>query len=297
MIDKEEGRTSFDIVKGIKRITGIKKVGHAGTLDPFATGLLVVLLGQGTRLSSCLMAGRKRYLATIRLGMETDTLDPTGKVVRETGIPELDRKTLSGSLDEFRGEIRQRPPAYSAINVKGQRAYSLARKGVEVKLEERQVTIYSLEPVELNLPEIKISVTCSPGTYIRSLASDIGNRLGTVAHLSELRRTSSGVFGVDDALNWKDIGSFTGEDLKRRIIPMKDALPEMHEIPVDDSMGRKIRNGYRPSPEDLQKLSVFPDDFSGAVKVVNNSSLVAVIEVERLQDFNSGCLKKMRVFN
>jgi len=297
LIDKEEGMSSFDIVKGIRKILCLKKVGHAGTLDPFATGLLIVLLGQGTKLSSYLMAGKKRYLATIMLGIETDTLDPTGKIIKEMSVPELDDGIIEETLNLFKGAIEQVPPAFSAINIAGQRAYKLARKGIDIKLKKRQVSIYSIDLVNVSLPVITIDVTCSPGTYIRSLASDIGKQLGSGAHLKELKRISSGSFRVDDAVGWKDVKSSSSDDLKKGIIPLKAALPDMLEIAIDKEMAARIKNGQRPSWGDLLKDTKLPDTFSGSIKLTNKSSLVAVMGIDRSQNYKKEWLKKIRVFN
>lgn len=297
LIDKDEGSTSFDVVKGVKRILGIKKVGHAGTLDPFATGLLIILIGQGTKLSPYLMAGKKRYIATIRLGIETDTLDPTGKIINEVSVPVLDEVIIEKTLNGFKGVIEQVPPAFSAINIKGQRAYKLARKGFDVNLEKRKVSIYNVGLISVSLPVITIDVTCSPGTYIRSLASDIGRRLGSVAHLKKLRRLSSGSFEVDDSFAWKDFNQSSGDDIRKRIIPLNAALPNMLEIAVDDGMAARIRNGHRPSWGDLFKNRELPDILSESIKLVNNSSLVAVLEIDRPQGRRDKWIKKLRVFN
>lgn len=297
LIDKDEGSTSFEVVKGVRGILGIKKVGHAGTLDPFATGLLIILIGQGTKLSPYLMEGKKRYIATIRLGIETDTLDPTGKVINEMPVPVLDEVKIEKTLRGFKGVIEQVPPAFSAINVKGQRAYKLARKGLDVKLEGRKVIIYCIDLVNASLPDITIDVTCSPGTYIRSLALDMGRRLGTVAHLKKLRRVSSGSFEIDGSFAWKDFSKSSGDDLKKGIIPLEEALPDMLEIAVDDRMAAKIRNGIRPSLGDLFKDRELPDIQTENIRLMNNSSLVAVLEVDQPQDPGDKWIKKLRVFN
>ncbi|MFC1840683.1 tRNA pseudouridine(55) synthase TruB [Thermodesulfobacteriota bacterium] len=297
LIDKEEGKTSFEVVKGVKRILGIKKVGHAGTLDPFATGLLIILIGRGTKLSSYLMAGKKRYLASIRLGIETDTLDPTGKIINEMPVPVLDEEAIEKTLNGFKGVVEQVPPAFSAINIKGQRAYKLARRGFDVKLEKRKVSIYYIGLINVRLPVITVDVICSPGTYIRSLASDIGRRLGSVAHLKKLRRVSSGSFEVDDSFAWKDFKQSSGDDLKKGIISMNAALPDMLEIVVDDGMAARIKNGHKPSWEDLFKDNESPGIFLENIKLANNSSLVAILEIDQPMDRGEKWIKKLRVFN
>ena len=213
LIDKNEGESSFDVVRRLRAKVKVKKVGHAGTLDPFATGLLIILLGQGTKLSPFLMSGQKRYRATMRLGVETDTLDPTGRVIRTTHVPAFEPEQIKTNALKFVGEIEQVPPIFSAVSYKGNRAYKLARKGIKVELEKRRVRIHSVEIISIDLPEITMEISCSGGTYIRSLASDIGNKLGTGAHLSALRRLSSGPFEVKDALNTKHIRNAARDDL------------------------------------------------------------------------------------
>lgn len=297
LIDKEQGITSYDVVKGIKRIPGLNKVGHAGTLDPFATGLLIILIGQGTKLSPYLMAGKKRYLAAIRLGTETDTLDPTGKIISEFPVPALDEAIIKETLNGFAGVIEQVPPAFSAVNINGQRAYKLARKGFDVKLKKRKVAIYSIGLVDFHSPVINIDVTCSSGTYIRTLASDIGRRLGSAAYLKTLRRISSGSFNINDAFNWKDFKISSYEDIKKQIIPLRAALPDMLEITVDKGTAARVKKGYRPSWEYLSNKRELPDTFTGSIKLVNKSSLLAVLEIERKQDRSDKWLKKIRVFN
>jgi tRNA pseudouridine55 synthase len=298
LIDKNEGETSFDVVKRIRRGMSIKKVGHAGTLDPFATGLLIILLGQGTKLSSYLMAGEKRYLASIRMGIKTDTMDPTGRVVQTRPVPAFNRDEVERKVLGFVGEIEQSPPAFSAVNVKGQRAYKLARKGIKFELRKKRVVIRSIEIVRVDIPEIIIEVHCSGGTYIRSLAADIGKKLGTVAHLSSLRRLSSGPFHVKDAVK-SEVISVTApkNSLEKHIIPLKDSLPEMKELYVDIERAEQIRNGYRPGREELSGDG-FPEEYyKGFIKIVSDKSLVAIMDVCCLSMDDSDWLKNIRIFN
>jgi tRNA pseudouridine55 synthase len=296
--DKAEGETSFDVVRRFKRILNLKKIGHAGTLDPFATGLLIILIGQGTKLSPYLMAGRKKYLATIEMGVETDTLDPTGRVVRELPVPELEWKEASENIKEFIGEIEQVPPIFSAVNYNGERAYKLARRGVDVKLKKRKVTIYSIEINDIELPYIILEICCSGGTYIRSLASEIGLKLGTVAHLKKLRRISSGPFCVDGAVRSKDVEpSIENEIFFNSYIPLLEALPDMEESRLERSTATKVRNGLVPDWKELRINATFPDVYEGSIKLIDESSLVAIMEVSHLSENKKDWLKKIRVFN
>lgn len=290
LIDKNEGETSFDVVTRLRKVLGLKKIGHAGTLDPFATGLLIALLGQGTKLSSYLMAGDKRYRASIRLGIETDTLDPTGHVVRTKPVPNLKREEMEKNMLTFVGEIQQTVPAFSAVNIKGRRAYRWAREGIKLDLPKRVVMIRSVETISIEMPVITIEVVCSGGTYIRSLAADIGNRLGTVAHLSYLRRLSSGPFHVNDSINSEKISiTGSGNIIKDNLISLKDSLPGMREFHVDAKTAEKIRNGFRPRWNEVEG--------EGFIKLVNEESLVAIVEVNRLSDDDTDRLRSIRVFN
>lgn len=200
-VDKPAGVTSFAIVQQVRRLLGIKKVGHAGTLDPFATGLLLIAAGRpATRIIPRLMAGEKIYQARMRLGIETDTQDVTGNIVSECPIPSLDRQQVNNCLSGFLGEYLQTPPRYSALKFRGKPLYYYARKGIEVDKEPRMVRIGAISLLALEDDAITIEVTCGKGTYIRALATDIGRELGCGAHLQELRRLRSGPFTVARAL-------------------------------------------------------------------------------------------------
>ncbi|MEJ2723944.1 MAG: tRNA pseudouridine(55) synthase TruB, partial [Deltaproteobacteria bacterium] len=206
LIDKAERESSFSAVRKLRKIFMIRKVGHAGTLDPFASGLLIMLLGQGTKLSAYLMGQAKSYRATVRLGIETDTMDHTGRIVRTRPVPPLDPDDIRKKAQHFEGNIDQVPPAFSALKLDGKRSYALARMGVPVELKKRRVTIHSLEIVSVELPEVTFLVTCSGGTYVRSLAADLGEAVGTGGHLTALRRLSSGPFSVKEALTLEGEG-------------------------------------------------------------------------------------------
>lgn len=209
MVDKPAGISSFSVVANIRRVLGIKKVGHAGTLDPFATGLLVVCVGRpATRLISQCMDGEKEYLATLRLGVETTTLDPEGDIVVKNEIGYFSDETIEACLARFRGPQLQKPPAYSALKHKGKPLYYYARKGIIIEKDPRPIVITTLERNKTEKcnganPFLSLRVRCSKGTYIRVLASDIGRELGCGAFLSILCRTHSGVFSLEDALSWE----------------------------------------------------------------------------------------------
>ncbi len=200
-IDKPMDWTSFDVVRKIRNTTGIKKVGHAGTLDPFATGVLIVLTGKNTKRQNEFMDMPKTYVAEILLGRQTDTGDRTGTVIESAPVPELSESTILAALAEFHGEIEQIPPMYSAKKVNGQKLYKLARKGKTVERKPSLVTIYDIQLTSWSSDQINISVKCGRGTYIRVLAEDIAQKLGTLAHVKELERTAIGDYRVEDALS------------------------------------------------------------------------------------------------
>jgi tRNA pseudouridine55 synthase len=196
IIDKPSGITSFDVIEKIRKITGIKKIGHTGTLDPLATGVLPLCIGEATKLSDFLMSGDKTYEVRAKLGGRTNTLDSDGTITA-TGTVDpksINKEALLSTLPGFTGEISQIPPMYSAIKKDGTPLYELARKGQEVEREKRKITIHKIELMEFASPYIKLRVECSKGTYIRTLIDDIGEKIGTYAHVVELRRTRTSVF-------------------------------------------------------------------------------------------------------
>jgi tRNA pseudouridine55 synthase len=201
-IYKPAGPTSHDIVDEIRRITGIKRVGHAGTLDPFAEGVLIILIDKTTKLQSKFMAMPKTYVATLRLGAVSDTYDITGikSQITSTESQTISKSQIQEILNSFIGEIEQAPPAFSAIKIKGKKAYELARKGIKPELKPRKVKIYDIKLLNYKYPRLKIEVKCSKGTYIRSLANDIGEKLSCGAYLEKLIRTQIGKFNIDNSV-------------------------------------------------------------------------------------------------
>lgn len=213
LIDKPRGLTSFAVVRQVRRLLGIKKVGHAGTLDPFATGLLIVCIGRpATRLIERFMAGGKKYRALLQLGVETETLDPEGSVIATAPVPVLHDEEIKGCLARFAGRQLQAPPAYSAVKHQGKPLYHYARQGILIAKEPREIEISSLLPVgyDPQARRLEMDVACSRGTYIRVLAADIGRALGCGAHLVELRRLGSGCFSVADSLPGEELAGADG---------------------------------------------------------------------------------------
>ena len=295
LVDKNRGDSSFEVVSKIRKILKVKKAGHAGTLDPFATGLLVVLMGQGTKLSPYLMSVEKRYLATVRLGVETDTLDPTGRVTRTMPVPHLSPEFIQEKAEGLIGEIEQVPPMFSAIRHNGTRAYVLARNGISFDLQKRRVKILDLKILSVDLPDVTLVLECSKGAYVRSIAAEMGRRLGTGAHLRVLRRISSGPFEVGNAVKVEGIA---GQDhaISDRIISLRHALPHMPEAEVPELMAQNIRRGIRPEWDAIAGLAELGESFCGYVKLINGMELVAIIRVYRSSDEKERCFDLMRVF-
>jgi tRNA pseudouridine55 synthase len=246
VVDKPIGLTSHDVVQIIRRGTGIRRAGHTGTLDPRASGVLVVLIGPAVRLSEYVSASDKRYQATIHLGSSTDTYDAEGEITDEFPVDNMEEEEFDEILQQFVGEIQQTPPPYSAVKVKGRKAYEMAREGEEVDLEPRTINVYSLEVLEWAPPEAVIDVFCSSGTYVRSLANDLGQALGTGAHLIGLRRTRSGRFTLRDAIPLRRLQeAFEVGNWYEYLIPAAEALSDwpMVELSADDV--ELVRHGHR----------------------------------------------------
>ena len=220
LVDKPAGMTSHDVMDRVRRQFGFKKVGHCGTLDPAATGLLILVVERATKLQDRLMSVDKTYEGTMLLGISTDSQDVDGEVIAEKPVPPLTENDIEEALAKFRGDIQQVPPMVSAVKHQGTPLYKLARKGKTVEREPRLVHIYDLRVLAVELPRIRFRVACTKGTYVRTLCSDIGDLLGCGAHLYELRRTQSGNFQVNDAHSLEEILKQTREQLKTFIIPI-----------------------------------------------------------------------------
>jgi tRNA pseudouridine55 synthase len=247
VVDKPIGLTSHDVVQIIRRGTGIRRAGHTGTLDPRASGVLVVLLGPAVRLSEYVSASDKRYQATIRLGSSTGTYDADGIVTKSNvSVDSITEDRFVEVLEQFIGEIEQVPPPYSAVKVKGKKAYEMAREGEEVDLSPRKINVYSLEVLEWAPPEVVIDVYCSSGTYVRSLANDLGNALGCGAHLVGLRRTKSGRFTLRDAVPLRRLQEgFDAGDWYRHLIPAAEALADWPMVELNADGVELVRHGHR----------------------------------------------------
>jgi tRNA pseudouridine55 synthase len=242
-IDKPAGMTSHDVVARVRRATRQKRVGHAGTLDPAATGVLVVALGNAARLIEYIQeATSKRYLATMRLGVTTATDDAEGEVLAAAPVPALDRPAIEQALEQFRGEIMQVPPMYSALHHAGRRLHELAREGVVVERAARPVRIEQLTLLGWSPPVVTIDIMCSKGTYIRSLARDLGAALGCGAHLQALRRTAVGAFLIEQAVPLADIEE-SQQDIMSILCPPQLAVADWPAARLSAELARLVRNG------------------------------------------------------
>jgi tRNA pseudouridine55 synthase len=277
VVDKPVGLTSHDVVQIIRRGTGIRRAGHTGTLDPRASGVLVILIGPAVRLSEYVSASDKRYQATIRLGVSTDTYDAEGEYVEPVrptvAVKDITEDQFQDALMQFVGEIKQVPPPYSAVKVQGRKAYEIARNGEEVELEPRTINVYSLDLLEWSPPEAVVDVFCSSGTYVRSLANDLGKALGSGAHLVGLRRTKSGRFTLRDAVPLRRLQeSFTAGNWYKYLIPAAEALGDWPMVELDADQVELVRHGHRVPAE---------ADANGWARGVSEAGdLVALLEVD-----------------
>ncbi len=245
VVDKPVGLTSHDVVQIIRKGTNIRRAGHTGTLDPRASGVLVVLIGPAVRLSEYVSASDKRYQAVVRLGVSTDTYDADGRI-EFTSPVNVTEEQFEEALKHFVGEIEQVPPPYSAVKIKGRKAYEMAREGEEVDLTPRKIQVYNLELLEWAMPEAVIDVYCSSGTYVRSLANDLGEKLGCGAHLVGLRRTKSGRFTLRDAVPLRKLKEhFENGTWYQLLIPAAEALSDWPAVELSHEQVEAVRHGHR----------------------------------------------------
>ncbi|MBC2578910.1 tRNA pseudouridine(55) synthase TruB [Clostridium sp. DJ247] len=238
-INKPTGITSFDVVRNIKFIAKTKKVGHTGTLDPEASGVLPICIGRATKLVDYIMSDAKVYRAELKLGVVTDTYDREGKIISTSDV-NLSKEDIEAVIKGFQGELDQIPPMYSALKVNGERLYSLARKGIEIERKPRKINIYHIEVLSIDLPYVVFQVKCSKGTYIRSLCYDIGNKLGCGGAMWNLQRVETGAFNISNAV---DLETLNSNNIGEYLIPMDKALIEYPEIHIDKKYEKLILNG------------------------------------------------------
>ncbi|WP_224365116.1 tRNA pseudouridine(55) synthase TruB [Hyalangium versicolor] len=272
VIDKPSGPTSFDVVRQVRALLKVKKAGHTGTLDPMATGVLPICLGEATKVAGLITESDKAYDATIRLGVETDTQDAQGKVTAEAPVPPLTATLLETLLAPFRGTFEQVPPMYSAVKVAGKRLYELARAGEEVERASRQVTVYELILRDFSSNQLKLSVRCSKGFFVRTLAYDIGRALGCGAHLEALRRTVSGPFTLAQALPLAELPTLAQDRtaVARKLLSLSEALAHLPSLRVSAAEAARVTHGV--------PLEALP--MPGRIRVLGpDGALLAVAEV------------------
>jgi tRNA pseudouridine55 synthase len=274
LVDKPEGCSSAEVVRVVKKRLAADKVGHIGTLDPFATGLLPLCLGTGTKVAQFLVAGRKTYTGTIRLGVETDTFDATGTITRTAPVPPCRPEVLQDLRRRFSGEYWQTPPMYSALKRQGIALYKLARCGAVVEREARKVSIEEFTLVQSEKDTLSFSLSCSKGTYIRSLAADLGAALGCGAHLLTLRRTACGSFTVGEAIPFSVLSIWGEGDILPLLSPAQ-ALRDYRALPVSSETAERLRHGQ----QDALRTLPCAESIGETVRLLSaDGELIAVAE-------------------
>ncbi|OGR09719.1 MAG: tRNA pseudouridine(55) synthase TruB [Desulfobacula sp. GWF2_41_7] len=278
-IHKPEGISSAQVVARVKRILGAKKAGHTGTLDPFATGLLLCGIDQGTKISRFFLEGHKRYQARICLGVETDTYDLTGRIISvapEQILKAVRIDEIETVVNSFSGIQDQTAPSYSALKHEGRPLYELARQGKMIQKPPRRIEIFEIHIKEIALPNIDIEVFCSSGTYIRSLGFDIGRRLGCGAHLSKLCRTQSGSFHLDNAVKLEDFQNLREMEAAKWILPLSACLESMPRVWADQRTAEKIKFGQKLSGSDFESI---PDHTGQFIRVTDyGNNLLSIVQ-------------------
>ncbi|WP_373501496.1 tRNA pseudouridine(55) synthase TruB [Desulfococcus sp.] len=280
VVDKPEGITSAGVVALVKRRIHADKVGHCGTLDPFASGVLVCCINQATRISRFFLHGDKSYEAVLRLGVETDTQDVTGKIVSASPVT-VTEDAIRSAFDTLVGPVRQQPPVYSALKHEGVPLYKLARSGRPMQKPARDIVIHRLSVLAVDLPDVHFGVTCSGGTYVRTLAADLGRMLGCGAHLRKLVRTASGPFTLAQAAALAEIASLDGPPAEMgRMIEMNEALAFIPKQTADPRTAEKVRHGMPLTESDIRRPE--PDGGSDWLRVVDpDDRLIAILAVKK----------------
>ncbi len=291
-LNKPSGISSARVVARVKKALGAKKVGHTGTLDPFATGLLLCAINQGTRISGFFLGGHKRYLARICLGVETDTYDLTGKTIScapKTVMEGLKNQDIEEIVKSFIGVQDQVPPAFSALKHEGQPLYKLARQGKIIQKPSRQIEIFDIRINHIDLPNIDIDVFCASGTYIRSLGFDIGRKLGCGAHLSKLCRTQSSQFLLDNAIELDALERLDKNAVEQRIVPLSNCLEFMPQMVANKSIAQKIQFGQKLLKKEFSDI---PEKKGQLIRVIDDkNNLLAIVQLnENREEYNYSCV-------
>ena len=290
VIDKPPGLSSARVVSIVKRLLQVKKAGHAGTLDPFATGVLIVCINQATRLARFWLNSAKTYQAELCLGIETDTQDSTGTVISAREAVDVPEDRLRAVMKSFMGTLNQSPPVYSALKHQGVPLYKLARKGEAFQKPDRQIQIYRLEIQEIALPRVFFEVSCSAGTYVRTICADIGKILGCGGHLKNLRRTASSGYAIKDAISLTELEELARSgDVGRHLTGMTEALPDMVSLQADKALTDKIKCGMMITEADVPCSCLFPE--AKLVKIIDgNNRLLSILNYDPvLQGFTYCC--------
>jgi len=294
IIDKPAGMTSFDVVRQVRRMTKTRRVGHAGTLDPMATGVLPVAVGTATRLIEYLMAGDKAYRATLKLGSATDTQDSDGQVIEEKSWQDVDLASFSAAVENFIGDFEQLPPMYSALKKDGQPLYKLARQGIEVEREPRMVHVESLTINEFSPPYMTFTVACSKGTYVRTICHDIGQILGCGAHMTDLRRLSCGRFDLAASHPLQVYKELSEQGRALPFLSLADILADLKALTVDGVILERLQNGVAPHMADLEGDEPVAGD---KVRLIAEDKLVAIARyTPEDESKRSGDFELLKVF-
>jgi tRNA pseudouridine55 synthase len=280
IVDKPPDITSAKVVAVLKKLFRAKKMGHAGTLDPFATGVMVCCMNKATKLAGFFLKDEKTYVARLRLGIETDTQDLTGNIVSGVTAVDLPENRINAVCRQFEGALEQVPPVFSALKHKGVRLYKLARSGKPFQKPARRIYISYIKVLDINLPDVRLEISCSAGTYIRTLCADIGTALGCGGHLRELRRIQSSGFLITEASPLTELEDLSAAgQLSTRRIGMAAALRRMPVVVADDRLAEKIQQGKILAPKDLRSKPV--DTLGGFTKIVDkDNNLLSVVDIQ-----------------
>jgi tRNA pseudouridine55 synthase len=286
VLDKPANMSSARAVSKVKKLLGAKKAGHTGTLDPFATGVLICCINQATRLARFFLQGNKTYRAVLRLGMETDTQDATGRIVAEASVPAIGPDRLTAVIKGFEGRQLQLPPVYAALKHEGTPIYKLARQGRPVQKPARPITVAAIRVTAMELPDVGFEVTCSSGTYVRALCADIGRALGCGGHLKQLRRTVNGGFAIEQAVTLEDLERITDESARDAVmIPMHTALGFMPTFVADNQTLESVAQGRLLTTANIPRDQVQKSEdrsLSDYIQVVDTAMhLKAVLKIRQ----------------
>lgn len=280
IVDKPRGITSYQVVKKVKKILKTEKIGHGGTLDPIATGVLPIFLNRATKLVSFLMYSTKKYRATMRLGIETDTQDRDGKITAKSDYIPRDHKLIIKTFDSFKGTIEQIPPMFSALKVQGTPLYKFARKGIFLNRKARKVHLYAIKVIDISIPHVTFEVYCSSGTYIRTICADVGKKLECGAHLVELKRLQSGHFRLDDSMSLDQLTLLAEQNsLKENLFPLSKSFKALPTVIVDNKVITTLKKSGTVSVSLLKHIPLPFTKKGDALKVTSKEDdLIAIVQ-------------------